>query len=232
MWSLFGRKANKAAIDAATPLAGVRYVVFDTELTGLDEKKDSIVSIGAVRMTGGAINLGDTFYRLASPAARMKPESVVVHEITPSEVVEKPAIDIVLSEFMRFCADDVLVGHFVAIDRAFLNREMKRVFGKTIANPVIDTFSVYDWLRGRFGDRECFTHGRQYKLYDIARCFGIGLNNAHNALMDAYTTAQLFQRMMPVLAEAGAGDIGDLFNIGMPFEGGDRFRQSGEIGIL
>ena len=42
-------------------------VVVDTELTGLDEKKDSIVSIGAVRMTGGRIELGDMFYRLVSP---------------------------------------------------------------------------------------------------------------------------------------------------------------------
>ena len=42
-------------------LESARYVVIDTELTGLDEKKDSIVSIGAVRMEGGRIEMGDSF---------------------------------------------------------------------------------------------------------------------------------------------------------------------------
>jgi hypothetical protein len=42
--------------------------------------------------------------------------------------------------------------------------------------------------------------------------------------MDAYITAQLLQRFIPLLAEAGVHDIGNLLRIGIPFKGGDNFK--------
>jgi hypothetical protein len=48
--------------------------------------------------------------------------------------------------------------------------------------------------------------------------------------MDAYTTAQLFQQFLPLLEDAGVRDIGELLKRGTPFEGGDRFRLTGEFG--
>jgi len=229
MLALFGKK-NKTALDDATPFSETAYVVLDTELTGLDEKKDSIVSIGAVRMIGGNIDLGDTFYRMVSPRTELSAASVVIHEITPSDVETKPLIDAVLAEFLEFCGDAVLVGHFVSIDLGFLNREMKRTRGREIPNPALDTFSIYEWLRKRNRSRDCFaTALGGYRLYDIVKCFGIPVNGAHNALMDAFITAQLFQRFIPMLLETGTRDIGDLLKIGTPFEGGDRFGLSGEF---
>ena len=217
-------------IDPKTPITDVPYVVLDTELTGLDEKKDSIISVGAVRMHGGKIDLGETFYQLASPKTRLSAQSVVIHEIMPSEVVEKPAIDAVLKEFLSFCGDDVLVGHFISIDLGFINREMKRIYGEEISASALDTFSMYEWLRKRQKCRDCLaTPQAGYRLYDIVKCFSIPVNGAHNALMDAFITAQLFQRFLPLIIEAGAKEIGDLLRIGIPFKGGDRFRLSGEF---
>lgn len=230
MFGLFNKK-KKPVLDESMPVSDVRYVVVDTELTGLDEKKDSIVSIGAVRMVGGAINLGDQFYRLVSPKARLKADSVCIHEITPSEVAEQPGIEAALEEFLAYAGNDVLVGHFISIDLSFLNREMKRIHGRGLPNPALDTFSIYAWLRKRQRARDCFTTAiAGYRLYDIIKCFDIPVRGAHNAIMDAFATAQLFQRFVPHLAEAGVQDIGELLKIGTPFEGGDQFNRSGEFG--
>jgi DNA polymerase-3 subunit epsilon len=228
---MFGfRKRTTCRVDKSAPITAVRYVAVDTELTGLDEKKDSIVSIGAVRMNGGAIHLGGMFYRLVNPGTALTRESIVVHEITPSEVAAKPGIETALREFTAFCGSDVLVGHFVSIDLGFLDREAKRILDAPLANPVIDTFSIYQWLRKRLKTSWCISNDATgFRLYDIARYFGIAVEGAHNALMDAFTTAELFQRFLPLLAEAGARDLGDLLSIGRPFEGSDRFRQEGEI---
>jgi DNA polymerase III subunit epsilon len=229
MSNLFGRN-KKPGIDSKTPINEVRYVAVDTELTGLDENKDSIVSIGAMRMTGGRIDLGATFYRLVSPRTELTAASVVIHEIMPSEVVASPGIEPVLAEFLEFCGTDVLVGHFISIDIAFLNREMKRLRGHAIPNAVIDTFSIYEWLLKRQKCSDSFaTPVAGCRLYEISACFGIPVSGAHNAIMDAFATAQLFQRFLPLLIEAGAKDIEDLLKIGMPFKGGDRFRLSGEF---
>jgi DNA polymerase-3 subunit epsilon len=232
MLGLFESNKNKALrIDEKTPITKADYVIVDTELTGLDEKKDSIVSIGAVRMSGGTIELGNTFYRLVSPRTELTAQSVVIHEITPTEVESKPGIADVLGDFFEFCGDRVLVGHFISIDVSFLNREMKRTRRTGIRNPVLDTFSIYEWLRNRNKSRDCLaTPLAGYRLHDIAKCFGIPVNGAHNAVIDAFVTAQLLQRFFPLLVEAGVDDIGDLLRIGTPFEGGDSFRLTNEFG--
>ncbi len=231
MLGLIGRKDKKLkGFSAKTPITDVRYVVVDTELTGLDEKKDSIVSLGAVRMTGGRIGLGDLFYRLVSPKTKLTADSVVIHGITPSEVAAQPAIDAVLAEFLDYAAHDVLVGHFISIDLAFLNREMKRVYGRELGNAAIDTFTLDEWLRKRLKSHACFAKALSgYRLYDIAKSIGIPANGSHNAIADAFTTAQLLQRFIPLLAEAGVHNIGDLLKRGKPFEGGDRFRITGDF---
>lgn len=232
MFGLAGKKEKKLrGIDPKTSITSVRYVVVDTELTGLDEKKDGIVSIGAVRMTGGKIGLGDIFYRLVSPKEKLTADSVVIHEITPSDVAAQPAIDTVLAEFLDYAAGDILVGHFISIDLAFINREMKRLYGHEINNAAIDTFTIDEWLRKRLKSRKCLAKPLSgYRLYDIATNLGIPVNTSHNAIADAFTTAQLLQRFIPLLLEAGVQDIGELLRCGKPFEGGDRFRITGDFG--
>ena len=212
--------------DKNTRLEDISYVVIDTELTGLNEKKDSIVSLGAVRMTGGRIDLGNSFYRLLNPRTALTAQSVIIHEITPSDIITKPDIDSVLSEFLDFCGDDILVGYCVSIDMGFLNRETRRIKGHGIKNQTLDIQAIQEWalrnaaLQGRAG----MTIPQQYKLYDIARHFNIPVNGGHNAASDAFITAQIFQRFIPVLKEAGIRSIGELLKLSEKYKGGDRNR--------
>lgn len=229
MLGLF-RKRTRQGLDLRAPIADTLFAVVDTELTGLDEAKDSIISIGAVAMTGGRIELGTSFYRLVSPEAELTPENVIIHEITPSEVAAGPAIEAVLDDFLEFCGNRVLIGHFAAVDMAFLDRDAKRGRGEGIRNSVIDTYSIYGWLQGRYpGHSLLAAPGERHNLYDIAKSMGVPVNGAHNALMDAFTTALLFQRFIPLLLHTGVQELGELLRIGMPFKGGDGFKQTGEI---
>src|SRR5574340_131025 len=211
--------------EKAMLLENAGYVVVDTELTGLNEKKDSIVSIGAVKMSGGRIDLSDAFYRLMNPETRLTAESIIIHEITPDEVIEKPDIRTVLSEFLSFCGNDIIVGFCVNIDMEFFNREAKRILGHKIQNPVIDIFPLFEWVRstrGARGEME-INMPLHYKLYDIAKHYGIEVNGAHNAMIDAFITAQIFQRFIPMLLEAGLRSVGDVLRLSNKLKGGDRF---------
>jgi len=210
--------------DKNQSLENVAYVVIDTELTGLDEKKDSIVSIGAVRMIGGKIELGNSFYRLVNPKTALTAKSVLIHEITPSEVMQKPDIDSVLSEFLDFCGEDVIVGYCVSIDMEFLNSESRRISSNEIRNPVVDIQAIYEWAlrKAALRDKGDMTMPQQYKLYDIAKHFGISVSGVHNAVIDAFITAQIFQRLIPVLIESGIRSIGELLKLSEKYKGGDR----------
>jgi DNA polymerase III subunit epsilon len=206
-----------AAVEAGLPLKEIRAVVLDTELTGLDRKKDTIVSIGAVKMVGGRIEMGKTFYQLVNPNKLMKPESVVVHEITPSEVVAKPDIGPVLAEFLTFCNEDLLIGHYINMDLAFINRELKKTLGRTLKNPVLDTMSLMHWWRSNTPHHGpgSFT-APNFELVAIAKELAIPVQGAHNALMDAFMTAQVFQRLLPKLEQSGLRTLGELLRAGDP----------------
>ncbi len=199
-------------------LEDARFVVFDTELTGLKLRKDSIVSIGAVRMAGSRIYLGDYFYRLIRPECDLTAKSVLIHEITPEEVSACPDIDTLLPEFIEFCRDSVLVGHFVSVDVGFVNKELKRMYGRTLQCPAVDTQRIYRWLL-QCRENVCAQHEEKIvdlDLKSLSARYRIPVSKAHNALDDAYVTAQLFQRFLAELPEAGIRTVGDLIRIGKP----------------
>ena len=226
--SFFGKRTESGqATDPATPIKEVGYVVLDTELTGLDEKTDSIISIGAVKVGGGKIIVGETFYMLVDPERSFKRESVLIHEITPSDVEKKPVIDEAVYELIRFIGSDVIVGHCISIDLAFINRELTRITGKRIKNPAVDTYLIHDWLKNVSAPyRDLFSRSGESNLYEIAGSLGISPNGAHNSEMDAYITAQLFQIYLPFLETAGITNIGGLLRVADPLKGGDKQGQA------
>ena len=202
----------------ASPLVlDTLFIAVDTELTGLDPRKDDMVSIGAVRLQGGRLEIGGTFYELVKPTATLDSRSVVIHRITPSQIEAKPLIDDVLASFLAYVGDAVLLGHCLSVDLGFLNREARRLRGTPIGNRAVDTLSIYGWLRHRQADHPAFQMPiPKISLFTLAKAFDIPVENAHTALGDAYVTAQLFQRFLPLLEEAGLTRLEDLLRIGDP----------------
>ncbi len=206
------------SLDGATPLDETDFVVFDTELTGLNAKKDAIVSIGAVRMQGKKILIGDTFYRVVDPRTALTGRSIVIHGITPSEAAGSPGMDAMLPEFLDFCGDAVVAGHAVSIDLLFLNKEMRPVYGNNLRNPAVDTLKLYQWIRKKEED-VCAYHGglpETNDLFTLAQKYDIPVQQAHNALSDAFIAAQLLLRLFHEADRWGITTVGDLLRIGEP----------------
>jgi DNA polymerase-3 subunit epsilon len=185
-------------VDAKIEIDRCPYVVFDMEMTGLNLKKDFIVSIGGVKMTGGKIHASEKFYTLVKPPVNLEKENVVIHRITPDELVDQAPIDEVLPRFLEFIKDSVLVGHYVHFDLGFLNKFMKQIYGKKLKNPAMDTHNLHEWLlQNDSGFRQHYRGGSvKTDLFSLAKRYNIEVNEAHNALIDSYITAQLFQRFI------------------------------------
>src|SRR4249920_2600674 len=66
-----------------TPIEQVRFVVLDTETTGLDPRRDRLITIGAVGVLAGEIVLADLFEAMMKIAYNSS--SVTVHGITREE---------------------------------------------------------------------------------------------------------------------------------------------------
>ena len=215
---LAGDAMSPVAVDPDTVITDAEYLVFDTELTGMKPRRDSIVSIGAVTMRGDRILVGRNFHRIVSPRTELTDKSVLIHGITPTEAAESPSIVKVLPEFLDLCRGKVLVGHVVSIDIRFINREMEVLQGAALTNPAVDTMSLYGFLRKKTGDYCAFHEGvpGRADLFSLCKEYGIPVTRAHDALYDAFVTAQLFQRFLAVLPEYGIHTIKDLKRIGKP----------------
>lgn len=218
MWP-FGRRPEGAAASFArlAPIAA-RYAVIDSELTGLDPRRDAIVSLGGLRVREGRIVLADRFYEEVLPARALTAASIVVHGITPEDVRGRPGIESVANTFSAFCGADVLVGHFVQIDLDFLRAAFVRAKLPPLANPVVDTRPLYDWLSSRATDDGSagLPRLKDPRLPALATALGVPSRGAHNALNDALVTAMVFQRLLRRLERWGVTTVGDLLRIGDP----------------
>ncbi|WP_107851362.1 3'-5' exonuclease [Oceanimonas marisflavi] len=179
-----------------TPLAEVPFVALDFETTGLDVKKDAIVSIGLVPFTLQRIRCRDAAHWIVNPHKPMAGETVALHHITHSEVKEAPDLLQVLDDLLSALAGRVVVVHYRRIEQVFFAAALKARLYEDIRFPVIDTME----LETRF-------HPRRLGLWDRLRGrkpVSIRLANSreryhlpyyapHHALTDALATAELLQ---------------------------------------
>ncbi|DAB30632.1 MAG TPA: DNA polymerase III subunit epsilon, partial [Sulfurimonas sp. UBA12504] len=62
------------------------YIVFDTETTGLDPKKDEILSIGAVKIKDNKILKSQTFEVFLQNSKEISSKSIKIHGIRPFDL--------------------------------------------------------------------------------------------------------------------------------------------------
>lgn len=203
--------------DYQTRLEDSSYVVFDTELTGLNPKKDEIISIGAVRIRNLQIDLAETFHYYIKPENLDHTRATLIHQITPQQLEEAPPLATVLPMFLKFIEEDLLVGHYVTIDSAFLNRATRQLYNGSVANPRLDTMRMAQiYKRTVLGDY----HGSQqiadgrYNLQKLSGELNLPYFEAHDALEDALQTAYLFIFLAKKLHTAGIKTIRELFSAG------------------
>jgi len=212
------RMSRRLALDPRTPIEEVDFVAFDTELTGLDRRRDSIISIGAVRIHGGRIFPGQAFHRLVRPESELRPEGVVIHQLLHSDLENAPRALEVLPEFIEWVGDSILLGHFVHIDLGFASRTMKRLFGVGWARAAVDTATLHDWLVDNDARFAAHHGGISVKkdLFSTAGRYGIDVHRAHDALVDAFLAAQLFQRFLAFLPANGVTTLKELLEVARP----------------
>jgi DNA polymerase-3 subunit epsilon len=219
-FDLLTRRRDLAVSQLARPLGELSYVVFDTETTGLDPAHgDRIIQIAGVRIVNRRLLSGDVFEALVDPGRPIPKSSIRFHGITDAMVQGRPPLEIVLPQFRAFVSDAVLVAHNAAFDMAFVRRDEERC-GVRFDNPVLDTLLLSAVLHD---------HVIEHSLDAIAARFGVALVDRHQALGDAIGTAQVFLRLLELLAAEGVRTLGDALALGER-AGALRRRQAEQFG--
>jgi DNA polymerase-3 subunit epsilon len=197
-FDLFARGEASSAMDERR-LVDLAYTIFDTETTGLDPAGgDQIIQIGATRLVNGKLLKSESFDQLVDPQRSIPAAGIPIHGITPEMVAGKPTITEVLPSFHAYAQDTVLVAHNAAFDMRFLQLLEGRT-GLRFEQPVLDTLLL-----------SAVVHPQQesHRLEAIAERFDVTVIGRHTALGDALVTAEVFQKLLPLLADLGIHTLG------------------------
>ncbi len=171
-----------------TNINALRFVVFDTETTGLNPKKDRILSIGSVGIHKHIIKVSDSFECYLNQHT-YNSESAKIHGILQDGLHEKISEEEGIIQFLNHIKNAVLVAHHAAFDVTMINLALKRLGLPKLKNVVLDTGHLYN----KTGlNKLVKTH---FSLDELSKQFNIPQHDRHTASGDAYITALLFLKI-------------------------------------
>ncbi|WP_434362282.1 3'-5' exonuclease [Parasalinivibrio latis] len=184
-------------VDASTPVKDIEFVALDFETTGLDCRKNDIVSIGLVPFTLNRIRCGESHHWIVNPRKPLGEESVVIHGITHSDVEGAPDLRRILDEVLDCLAGRIVVVHYRNIERGFFDAALRARIKEGIVFPVVDTMDlearVHRAKPPGFWARLLGKKRESIRLADSRARYNLPFYQGHNALTDALATAELLQ---------------------------------------
>ena len=164
-------------------------VSIDCETTGLNTRKDDIVTVAAVRIRENRILTSERFEAMVKPKAKLHPDAIKVHRLREQDVAGGIPIEDVLPDLLRFIGSRPLVGFYLEFDVAMLNRHVRRLLGIELPNPQIEVSGTY--YERKYGDAPPGTEV-DLRFMSILRDLGLPALDQHDAYSDALMTAMMY----------------------------------------
>jgi DNA polymerase III subunit epsilon len=170
----------------STPLAGARWVVIDCETSGLDAARDRLLSVGAVAIRDGRIQLSDFFEARVRQQMPSTAENILIHGIGgDAQLGGLPPEQVIRTLATHVDVAAIPVGFHADFDERVLRRH-----GFVTRSRWLDLATLAPAL---------FPERKAKLLDDWLSEFDIAAHGRHDALGDAFATAQL---LLVALAEA------------------------------
>jgi DNA polymerase-3 subunit epsilon len=167
------------------------YVAFDCETTGLNPKKDEVISIGAVKIRGNRVLTSEKFEVIVRPKNQINKESIKVHHIRNCDAENGISSKEALERFLDFIGNRALVGYYLEFDVAMINKYMTEFLGTKLPNPQIEVSALYfDKKNDVFGSKNV-----DLRFETIMKDLNLPLFGQHSAYYDALMTALIFVKL-------------------------------------
>lgn len=161
------------------------FVVFDIETTGLDSLSNEIIEIGALKVKDGKVV--DTFDHLIKPSHPISDFITNLTGITNEMVETAETIEEVLTQFINFIGDNILMGHNVNFDINFVYDHAEKYNNHILNNDFIDTLRLA---------RKLLPELSHHRLSDLADYYNIDKTGHHRALKDVEMTLEVYNHLV------------------------------------
>ncbi|MCF6132099.1 3'-5' exonuclease [Flavobacterium wongokense] len=162
-----------------------RYVILNTETTGLNPKKDVILSFGAIGVVNDVVRIGDNFevvilqYKYLHDNG-MSNEFLIESKLT--KLAEYPAIQ----SLVDYIGNAVLVGHRIHFDIEMINDVLEKMECGKLKNEALDVEIMHQKL---------MDVAKPFSLDDLIKHYKLPQAERNSASDDAYSIALLFLKL-------------------------------------
>ena len=182
----------------------VRFIVFDTETTGLEINIDRILSIGAISIFECKMDVGDSL-ELYLKQEIFNVDSVEIHGILKEGNMVKHTEKEAIISFLEYAKNAVLVAHHAVFDVAMIDASLKRMGLPKLKNKVLDTGILYKKTD------LCKDKSKHYSLDYLSKQFALKKHDRHTASGDAFLTGLIFLKILSNLRISRNIKLNDLF---------------------
>ena len=167
----------------------MRYIVLDTETTGLDpDDGHKIIEIGCIEIINRKVT-DNTFHKYINPLREIDIEASKVHGLTASNLSNKPIFHDIYEEFLEYISDSPLIIHNAPFDIGFLKKEFDCLKRKDtfIENEIIDSLKLARKI----------SPGKKNTLDALCERYSVDNSdrNLHGALLDARLLAYVYLKL-------------------------------------
>lgn len=174
--------------DPKRPIDQTSILAVDFETTGLDLKKDKILSVGFICIKNNEILLSSAYHSVIHSNESLAEENVVIHQITDSAREQGNSLETVIADLFSALAGKVMLVHYARIEKSFLESACKKLYGLAPVFPIIDTLAI---AKSRLDRQPGAYKPSELRLSNLRERHSLPAHNAHNALNDALATAEL-----------------------------------------
>ncbi|MCK6540965.1 MAG: DEAD/DEAH box helicase family protein, partial [Anaerolineales bacterium] len=173
-------------------------VSLDIETTGLDEERDAIIEVAAVRFNGKRKE--DEFNTLVNPGRHIPDFITGLTGIDDAMVRQAPRLRDIANELTAFVGEAPILGHNVKFDVGFLRKAGLFEYQQTI-----DTLELASVL---------LPTASRYNLGALGKQLGIPLPATHRALDDALVTHACYLRLFEIAQELPLEILEEIADLG------------------
>ena len=167
----------------------MRYIVLDTETTGLDpDDGHKIIEIGCIEILNRNIT-NNTFHKYINPNREIDVEASKIHGLTNSFLKDKPVFEEIYLEFKEYISNSPIIIHNAPFDIGFLKKEHSTtsVRDDFLDNEIIDSLKLARKI----------SPGKKNTLDALCERYSVDNSDRtlHGALLDAKLLAFVYLKM-------------------------------------
>ena len=173
------------------------WVSLDCETTGLDVRKDEIISIGAVRIVGNHIMTSQRLELLVRPERGISAESIRIHRLREKDVAQGLPAQEAMRQLLHFIGSRPLVGYYLEFDVAMLNQTIQPMLGIQLPQPQIEVSALYhDYkFHNLPPSHQQGNVNIDLRFATVMKELNLPVRDAHDALNDAVMAALAFIKL-------------------------------------